>query len=251
MSWNKRSGARPSEKVDDIPLVSFANHAGLAMAAEEAVASQLSIGFAPSDQRDVPCCVAVALTTAMRFVGSTPPLAPLFNYFLSRTDPATLDDVEPAHAFRSAMNKGVCAKTLHSVPFDTTSALLAPSDAALTEALGRRLVPKAGKPSYARLPMTVADWKGAIDRSLPVLIAFFMSPEYQDIRAGVRLSHARPTAQGNGHATLVIGYDDAMQEFTVRDSRGSGIGVAGTWQLPYARLSDEFIFESWIVNAVP
>lgn len=76
MSWNHRSGARPSEKVDDIPLVSFADDAGLAMEAEAAVGSRmLSIGFAPSDQRNVPCCVAVALTTAMQFVGATAPLA--------------------------------------------------------------------------------------------------------------------------------------------------------------------------------
>ena len=242
-----RAGARPSTKIDEFARISFAAEGGEFAAGEHDAAARrmLSIGDQPLNQKVVPCCVAVALTTAMRFVGGTARLAPLFNYYLSRTKPAVLDDVEIADAFRSAMNDGVCTATLHSFPFDAASAVKAPSNAALTDGLGRTLM------SFGPIDVLETEWKGAIDRSLPVLIGFFMSPEYEDIRNGATLVHDAPTAKGNGHATLVIGYDDATQEFTVRDSRGPGIGVAGTWQLPYARLNDDFIFESWVITAVP
>lgn len=247
MSMKDRSGARPSTNIDEFARIRFpVAGGGLAAGTEDVAASHmLSIGDPPVDQRGVPCCVSIALTTAMRFVGGTPRLAPLFNYYLSRNNPAVLDDVEGADAFRSAMNDGVCTAALHAFPFDAPSAAKAPSNAALADGLTRTIM------NFGPVDVLESQWKEAIGRGLPVLIGFFMSPEYDDILAGVRLVHGAPTAKGQGHATLVVGYDDGTQEFTVRDSRGPAVGVAGTWQLPYARLNDDFIFESWVITAVP
>jgi len=250
-SKDAHAGARPSRHVDDIPFIDFEvpeDPGGFQVAP---AAKTLAFASAPVDQKDVPCCVSIALTTAMQFVGSTPPLAPLFNYFLSRLNSAVIDDVEIVDAFRSTMNRGVCREVFHRLPFDTASALLAPSVDAMADALGQRLIPVAGEPSFRRVRVEEAQWKAAIESSVPVLVGFFMSPEYERILQGMTSVLDSPTSRLNGHACLVIGYDDGTQEFTVRDSRGTGVGATGMWQLPYGRLAEGFIFESWAVTAVP
>lgn len=249
--WQQQAGALPSGNTSDLPWITFETAEAFGINAEVPPSRMLTIGNAPVNQGSVPCCVGVALTTAMRFVGGTPALSALFNYHESRTNKAVLDDVPIADGFRAALNKGVCLDSLHPFPFDAPSALKAPSVAALNEALGRKLVPKAGKPSFGRVNVRENLWKAALGRSLPVLFGFFMSAEYDQILSGIRLVHDRPTTMGRGHAVLAVGYDDTKREFTVRDSRGSGIGVAGTWQLPYARLAEGFIYESWVISAVP
>jgi hypothetical protein len=250
-SENAHAGARPSRRVGDLPVIVFEVPEEASDFQVAPAAKNLAFTSAPVDQRDVPCCVSIALTAAMQFVGSTPLLAPLFNYFLSRLNSAVIDDIEIADAFRSAMNRGVCSEGFHKLPFDTASALLAPSVDAMADALSRRLVPAAGKPSFGRVKVEEAQWKAAIESSVPVLMGFFMSPEYEKILQGTMSILNSPTSRLNGHACLVIGYDDGPQEFTIRDSRGPGVGVTGTWQLPYSRLAEGFIFESWAVTAVP
>jgi thiazolinyl imide reductase len=256
MNYLDPSGARPSRDLQEAPLFSASSFdltdLSAAVGEVEAASAQklLPIEGDPVDQNDVPCCVAIALTTAMQFVGPTIPLSPLFNYFLSRRDTTVIDDVDIFDAFRSASADGVCARSLHARAFNTASALTAPTAAAVAEAAGHRLN-VTPIPSFGGVSVDTGEWKATISRSLPVLFAFFMSPEYDAIRNGTTVEHRSPTARGFGHAVLAIGYDDVAQHFLVRDSRGTGIGISGTWNLPYARLGEGFIFESWVVTAVP
>jgi len=254
MNFREPSGARPSRRLIEAPPFSASDRWDLAVApAVEAIAAMtLAIGGDPLDQNDIPCCVAIALTTAMQFVGATVPLSPLFNYFLSRRDPAVIDDVEIFNAFRSASIDGVCARSLHPSNFDEPSALAAPSAEAAVDALTQRLNPTPlGLASFGRVDMDVAEWKATIAKSLPVLFGFAMSPEYDAIRNGTTVELASPSERGAGHTVLAIGFDDAAGHFIVRDSRGPAIGISGTWNLPYARIGEAFIFESWVVTAVP
>lgn len=254
MNFCDPSGARPSRDVAEAPSFSALDGWDLPTgpAADAVAALTLAVGGVPLDQREIPCCVAIALTTAMEFVGATGPLSPLFNYFLSRRDPAVIDDVEIFDAFRSAVLDGVCARSLHSPDFDEPAALATPSSAAVEEALAHRLKPTPlGLASFGRVAIDVTEWKATISKSLPVLFGFSMSPEYDAIRNGLTTELASPSERGAGHTVLAIGFDDAAEHFIVRDSRGPAVGVAGTWNLPYARISQTFIFESWVVTAVP
>ncbi|MEA2338088.1 MAG: hypothetical protein QOE82_2095 [Thermoanaerobaculia bacterium] len=256
MNYRDPSGARPSRDLQKAPLFSASSVAlaDVSAAVGEVAATSaqklLPIEGDPVNQNTVPCCVAIALTTAMQFVGPTVPLSSLFNFYRSRRDPTVIGDVEVFDAFRSAVADGVCARPLHPTAFDTASALAAPSAAAVADAAIHRLnvVPI---PSFGTVSVDEDEWRATISRSIPVLFAFFMSPEYDAIRNGTTVEHRSPTARGNGHAVLAIGYDDVAQHFIVRDSRGTGIGISGTWNLPYARLGEGFIFESWVVTAVP
>jgi len=45
-------------------------------------------------------------------------------------------------------------------------------------------------------------------------------------------------SQIGGHAVLVVGYDDAKQLFTIRNSWGPGVQDHGHFYMPYAYASD-------------
>jgi len=54
-----------------------------------------------------------------------------------------------------------------------------------------------------------------------------------------------------GHAVMAVGYDDSQQQFIVRNSWGTGWGMAGYFTMPYAyliqsNLSDDF----WTIRVV-
>jgi C1A family cysteine protease len=47
----------------------------------------------------------------------------------------------------------------------------------------------------------------------------------------------RPSERAiGGHAVMAVGYDDATQRFLVRNSWGTGWGLAGYFTLPYTYL---------------
>jgi hypothetical protein len=244
MKDEQTGGARPSERVDDFPLVELVSTEDRMKesAMEAATSMQLPFG-APENQNAVPCCVSVALTAAAEFIGA-PPLSALFNYFKSRPDPAALDDVQIADAFRSARSAGVCTEAMHADDFERAAALNAPSAEAEADARSRPIR------KVQRVPVDENQWRMRIRRSQPVLFGFFLSPQYEAILDGTTNVLAMPTSEGRGHAALVIGFDDAAQQFTIRDSRGTSIGPDGTWKLPYSLLPPGFIFESWAITAL-
>ena len=51
-----------------------------------------------------------------------------------------------------------------------------------------------------------------------------------------------------GHAVLIVGYDDSMQMFIVRNSWGEKWGDKGYFYLPYNFLTLGFAFDSWVIS---
>ena len=62
-------------------------------------------------------------------------------------------------------------------------------------------------------------------RLQPVVVVF-------KLVGGVFLEHGASLL--GGHAVAVVGYDDAAQVFIVRNSWGTGWGMAGYFTMPYA-----------------
>jgi len=55
--------------------------------------------------------------------------------------------------------------------------------------------------------------------------------------------------QLGGHAVLAVGYDDASQRFTIRNSWGTGWGMKGYFTMPYAYLEDRNLSDDfWTVR---
>jgi C1A family cysteine protease len=54
-----------------------------------------------------------------------------------------------------------------------------------------------------------------------------------------------------GHAVLAVGYDDASQTFLVRNSWGTGWGMAGYFSMPYTYLIQPGLSEDlWTIRIV-
>ncbi len=57
--------------------------------------------------------------------------------------------------------------------------------------------------------------------------------------------------QIGGHAVLAVGYDDASKRFIVRNSWGTGWGLAGYFTIPYAYLTDANLADDfWTIKQV-
>jgi C1A family cysteine protease len=96
--------------------------------------------------------------------------------------------------------------------------------------------------------------KGALAVNFPVVIGFtvysgFESPEVA--QTGVLNLPQRGEQVVGGHAVLVVGYDDASQRFTVRNSWGEGWGQAGYFTMPYAYLLNPSLSSDfWTIRQV-
>jgi C1A family cysteine protease len=53
-----------------------------------------------------------------------------------------------------------------------------------------------------------------------------------------------------GHAVMCVGYDDASQLFTVRNSWGVGWGQSGYCQMPYQYLAGQLASDFWTIRTV-
>ena len=51
-----------------------------------------------------------------------------------------------------------------------------------------------------------------------------------------------------GHALLIVGYDDAQQQFIVRNSWGADWGDRGYGYLPYRYALESFAFDFWVLQ---
>src|SRR5437868_2689388 len=90
-------------------------------------------------QGDVPCCVSIAITTAMEMLNGTPQLSPLFNFYVARADPTVLVDITIEEGLVAASNPGVSSLALHDVPLTAAGAGQAPTTDALENAPAQRI----------------------------------------------------------------------------------------------------------------
>ena len=215
--------------------------------------------FAVRDQGEVPCCVSVAIATCMEILdarrGRAIELSSLFHYFCSRVDPSELKLLDPRTALRAASTTGLCRRDLHDPTCDAAGAAARPSEEAFADAENQRLAgydPSAMRMQYSVMTGSIVEsCRNALARGVPVIVAFWVTSAYRAISAG-RPTHGPPPAEASeeGHAVAVIGYDDTMEVFHVKDSRGAGFGQRGLWRMPYSVMSSRLVHEAWALERI-
>ncbi len=231
----------------------------------------LNHSFEPRNQgwgaTNVPCCVSCAITTAMEIIdakkGSVTEMSELFHYYLSRINKYRLSAIDFRQGFQTAVDHGVAPREYHPYPKFRVSpmkrkdALEPPSQDAIEAAENYKIafdnVIKVFRyhsiPSFDRTEF----WKAIIQKQNPVIFAFYMTEAYSNItpenpyHGSIEGMTSRPS---NGHAVVVIGYDEQIKSFLIKDSRGASFGKEGSWWLSYSLVETNLVMESWVIEEI-
>lgn len=137
-------------------------------------------------------------------------------------------------------DKGVCAET--TWPYDIAQFAAEPSAAAYAEALTHQAV------RYERVPQDLWSLKQVLADGTPIVFGFtvYSSFETAEVAATGVLPMPEPTDKAlGGHCVVLVGYEDAHDQFIVRNSWGPDWGDGGYFRMPYlyassASLADDF-----------
>ena len=220
------------------------------------------------DQGPIGSCTANAIAGAIEYdrkkVGAQPAFVPsrLFIYWNERNLEHTVPNDAGAHlrdGVKSVNQLGVCAEPTwpyvptpapyEGGPFPPGSPpVTQPPTAAYTEAAHYTAA------TYARLPQTSSQLRGCLAEGFPFVFGFTVYDSLYDLQGQPR-THIPLPAQNDvaiaGHAVCAVGYNDATQEFIIRNSWGTAIGDNGYFYMPYAYLTDpDLSSDFWVIRTL-
>ena len=219
------------------------------------------------DQGDEGSCTANATAAAVQFLlrpsGDTPWFTPAraFIYWNTRAiegsvgcdSGGTLRD-----AIKSVASLGVCAEAAWPYVPDQADdggvfaagchSAAKPSQAAYDAATAARAI------SYHAVPQDLLQIKACLAAGFPAVFGFslydsFYGPDGQPL-TDIPMPGPHDALDG-GHAVVLVGYDDATQRFTARNSWGVAVQNAGHFTLPYAYVTDsDLASDFWTIRSV-
>jgi len=206
------------------------------------------------DQRDLPCCVSCALSSAMEIIDTgAPALSPLFHYYVTRYDNGgantdgflNLDD-----GLDTLTNEGICSRTLHSPPFTVAGTATKPSAEAYADALTRALGRRGIHLRYTLLggPSMVVAIREELAQDHPVVIGIQLPMGYPGAFLNSRLEWLdpqNPPLSQSGHCVLAVGYNDVRTSLHIQDSRGRSAFDGGLWWMGYRIVDSGVVQEAY------
>lgn len=216
------------------------------------------------DQGQLGSCTANAIAGAIEFDQKKQGLAEfmpsrLFIYYNERTieRTVTLDNgAQMRDGIKSVAKQGVCSEA--SWPYDDTNKnpapcpkckfAIKPTKVCYSEAASHKVS------AYQRLIPTLDRLRGCLASGYPFVFGFtvYESFESEEVaNTGILAMPATTERTVGGHAVMCAGYDDANQQFVIRNSWGEHWGLAGYFLMPYgyltnSNLSDDF----WTIRLV-
>jgi hypothetical protein len=147
---------------------------------------------------------------------------------------------------KTVASQGACHEALW--PYDITKFADKPPTNCYDDGAKNKAV------TYQRLVSTPTQLKGCLASGYPFVFGFTVYESFESQQVA-STGHAPVPASGEkvlgGHAVMAVGYDDASQWFVVRNSWGTGWGMAGYFTLPYAYLSQQGLSSDfWTVRLV-
>ena len=206
------------------------------------------------DQGQLGSCTANAIGAAIEFdrlKQSLPDFMPsrLFIYYNERAIEGTVSSDSGAQirdGIKTVAKQGACPET--DWPYDITKFAQKPPALAYQDGKLDRAV------SYQRLVQILPQMKGCLASGYPFVFGFTVYESFEST-AVAQSGHAPMPGAGEqqigGHAVMAVGYDDANQWFLVRNSWGTGWGMAGYFTLPYAYLTQSSLAaDFWTIRLV-
>ncbi|HLY83475.1 MAG TPA: C1 family peptidase [Acidimicrobiales bacterium] len=207
------------------------------------------------DQGQLGSCTANAIGGALEFDQMKQKLADVFTpsrlfiYYNERVMEGTVASDSGAQirdGIKSVGSKGACHETVW--PYDPAKFADPPPQAAYNDAKAHQAV------AYQRVARDLTQMKGCLAAGFPFVFGFSVYESFES-QAVATSGHAPMPGSGEkllgGHAVLAVGYDDAAQTWTARNSWGTGWGMAGYFTLPYAYLTVRGLSSDfWTVRSV-
>jgi len=206
------------------------------------------------DQGQLGSCTGNGVAGVMQFDAlkealpdtSTP--SRLFIYYNERVIEGTVASDSGAQirdGIKTVAATGVCDETLW--PYDITQFALKPPAACYTAAQGQRAI------VYSRVSQTLSQFKGCLASGYPIVFGFTVYESFESAAVASTGMVPMPAANESvigGHCVMAVGYDDATQRFTIRNSWGTGWGLAGYATMPYTYLlSHSLASDFWTVRS--
>jgi len=173
----------------------------------------------------------------------------LFIYFNERTMEGTVDIDAGAmirDGIKSVAKLGVC--TERSWPYDIAAFRDRPRAGCYQEALKHQAI------VYRSVPQQLNQLQACLATGTPFVFGFSVYESFESSEVastGVLNMPGPKEKQLGGHAVVAVGYDNATQRFTVRNSWGKNWGQRGYFTMPYAYLtSSQLAQDFWAIYAV-
>lgn len=199
-----------------------------------------------ADQGQLGACTAFAIVKGSREFNmnkagqSYTALSPLFFYYKEReVDGNITEDAGSTITTGAQVLKNIGVATEASWPYDITKFAVAPSSAASAEA------GKFKSAGAARLSGLDAV-KAAIDRGHSVSFGVRVYESFMKSKGGIiPMPNTATEKLLGGHALAILGYDDAKQTVTVRNSWSAKWGDNGYCYIPYGYFAKGLAMDAW------
>lgn len=139
---------------------------------------------------------------------------------------------------------GVCPET--DWPYDISTFANTPPQGDYTDALKDRVL------TYQAVPQDLIALKSVLAGGLPVVFGFTVYGSFESAAVAgsgiVPMPSPSESAVG-GHCVVIVGYNDAVDRFLVRNSWGTGWGQSGYFEMPYLYVSSgSLASDFWVVQ---
>lgn len=202
------------------------------------------------DQNDLGACTCFSTGMSILFQSRSQnrPIDPskLFLYYNVRKLEGSIEEDSGAYirdVFKTLNKEGVCKET--SWPYITSKFKNVPDSFCYTEALDTIAT------KYHSVNNSVLELKNAIAAGRPVVFGFnvyasFMYGNWQKI-----MPVPKSTEQClGGHAVLIIGYDDSIKCFKIRNSWGKDWKDNGNFWMPYSFITSNECDDFWVLEGL-
>jgi C1A family cysteine protease len=206
------------------------------------------------DQGALGSCTANAIAGAYEFdqlQERQPDFMPsrLFIYFNERDMEGTIDIDAGAmirDGIKSVAKLGVCTET--SWPYDIASFRDRPGAGCYREATKHQAI------VYRRVTQQLNQLQACLATGTPFVFGFSVYDSFESdevARTGVVNMPGPKEKQVGGHAVVAVGYDNASQRFTMRNSWGRRWGQKGYYTMPYAYVTNPQLAQDfWAIYVV-
>lgn len=205
------------------------------------------------NQGPLGACTAWAVLGVVRSAeieahGSSVDPSELATYYWTRVYEGTVREDSGAqirNAIKSVVKVGYCDGALW--PYKIANFTKKPSAAAEADARKSRVT------GYARVRQNLAALKESVVQANPVVFGFSVFESFDAVaKTGIATVPRSSEEIQGGHAVVIVGYDDDMKCFLIRNSWGTRWGKKGYFWMPYEYVLDEDLAaDFWTISVVP